>query len=100
MKLPDYDVVVWLKSPSNPPDLLMRILEKATTDPYESTEWSGYRDLHWGFSNEVDATEFAENLLEFAVFDDVAKLTMISPSSRKVFKDTISSGSSSVAFGS
>ncbi len=90
MPLPDYDVVIWHRSPSNPPDLAERLLEKAKIAPYESTECVGFRDIHWGFSNAGDAIEFAEGLLEFAALEDVTKLTVLGESiGRKVYKDTM-----------
>ncbi len=90
MLLPDYDVVIWHRSPSNPPDLAERLLEKAKIAPYESTECVGFWDIHWGFSNAADAIEFAEGLLEFAALEDVTKLTVLGESiGRKVYKDTI-----------
>ena len=90
MILPAYDVIIWHKSPSNPPNLHERILEKANMAPYESTEFDGFRDIHWGFSNAADAIEFAEGLLEFAALEDVMKLTVLGESiGRKVYKDTM-----------
>jgi hypothetical protein len=90
MTLPAYDVIIWHKSPSNPPNLHERILEKANMAPYESTEFDGFRDIHWGFSNAADAIEFAEGLLEFAAIEDVTKLTVLGESlGRKVYKDTM-----------
>ena len=90
MNLPDYDVIIWLRNPSTPPDLYERILEKAKITPYESTELKGFRDIHWGFSHAEDAIEFAESLLEFAALEDVSKLTVLGESiGRKVYKDTM-----------
>jgi hypothetical protein len=90
MTLPAYDVVIWHRSPSNPPNLYERILEKANMAPYESTDFDGIRDIHWGFSNAADAIEFAEGLLEFAALEDVTKLTVLGESiGRKVYKDTM-----------
>ena len=90
MTLPAYDVVVWHRSPSNPTDLYERILEKANMAPYESPEFDGFRDIHWGFSNAEEAIEFAESLLEFAALEDVTKLTVIGESiGLKVYKDTM-----------
>jgi hypothetical protein len=90
MPLPDYDVVIWHRSPSNPPDLAERLLEKAKIAPYESTECVGFWDIHWGFSNAADAIEFAEGLLEFSALEDVTKLTVLGESiGRKVYKDTM-----------
>gem|GEM_PF-5875570 len=51
MRLPSYDAVIWFRVPSTPPDLYVRILEKANITPYELTELTGVRDIHWGFSN-------------------------------------------------
>ena len=90
MPLPAYDVIIWHRSPSTPPDLYERILEKANMAPYESTEFDGFRDIHWGFSHAADAIEFAEGLLEFAALEDVTKLTVLGESiGRKVYKDTM-----------
>ncbi len=90
MPLPAYDVIIWHRSPSTPPDIYERILEKANIAPYESTEFDGVRDIHWGFSNAADAIEFAEELLEFAALEDVTKLTVLGESiGRKVYKDTM-----------
>ena len=58
--------------------------------PYESTDFDGFRDIHWGFSNAADAIEFAKGLLEFAALEDVTKLTVLGESiGRKVYKDTM-----------
>ena len=90
MTFPDYDVIIWHRSPSTPTDLYERILEKANMAPYESTDFDGIRDIHWGFSNAEDAIEFAEGLLEFAALEDVTKLTVLGESiGRKVYKDTM-----------
>ena len=90
MTFPAYDVVIWHRSPSNPSDLYERILEKANMAPYESTDFDGIRDIHWGFSKATDAIEFAEGLLEFAALEDVTKLTVLGESiGRKVYKDTM-----------
>ena len=90
MTSPAYDVIIWHRSQSTPPDLHVRILEKAKMAPYESTECVGFWDIHWGFSNAADAIEFAEGLLEFAALEDVTKLTVLGESiGRKVYKDTM-----------
>lgn len=89
MPLPLYDVVIWLRVPSNPPILMASIIDKAKIAPCESIELTGIRDIHWGFSNADTAIKFAENILEFAAMEDVIKLTVIGPSiGRKVYKDT------------
>jgi len=90
MTLPAYDVIIWIRSPSTPPGLFERIVEKANMAPYESMELNGFRDIHWGFSNAEEAIEFAEGLLEFTALDDVTKLTVLGESvGRKVYKDTM-----------
>jgi hypothetical protein len=90
MLLPVYDVVIWLRVPSNPPNLTASIIEKAKIAPYESNELTGIHDIHWGFSNAADAIEFAEEMLEFAALEDVMKLTVLGASiGRKVYKDTM-----------
>ena len=95
MKIPDYTVVLWHKSPPETPNLLARILNKSKTDPYESTDYEGFRDIHWGFATADEAIQLAEDLLEFAALDEVTKLTIISirdtSFGRKVYKDTMAS---------
>jgi hypothetical protein len=95
MKLPDYDVVLWHKSPSSTPDLFARIISESKKEPDESSEHDGYRDIHWGFSISSDAISFAEGLLRFAALDDVTKLTIVGANDasigRKVYKDTMAS---------
>ena len=84
--------MMWLSGikAHQPQDLHVRILEKAKMAPYESTEFEGFRDIHWGFSNAADAIEFAEGLLEFAALEDITKLTVLGESiGRKVYKDTM-----------
>ena len=72
------------------------IIDKVEIAPYESTELSGVRDIHWGFSHAEDAIEFAENLLELAAMEDVTKLTVIGSSvGRKVYKDSHARAASS-----
>jgi hypothetical protein len=90
MNLPAYNVIIWHRSSSTTPDLYERILEKANMAPYESTEFDGFRDIHWGFSNAEEAVEFAAGLLEFAALEDVTKLTVLGESiGRKVYKHTM-----------
>jgi hypothetical protein len=90
MNLPAYNVIILHRSLSTTPDLYERILEKANMAPYESTDFDGIRDIHWGFSHAEDAIEFAEGLLEFAALEDVTKLTVLGESiGRKVYKDTM-----------
>ena len=82
--------IIWHRSPSTPPDVYERILEKAQMAPCESEIFDGFRDIHWGFSHTEDAIEFAESLLEFAALEDVIKLNALGESiGRKVYKDTM-----------
>ncbi len=90
--LPAYDVVVWHRVLSSPPDLHERIVAHAGREPDEGMEMQGVRDMHWGFETADEAIRFAESLLELAALDDVLVLSIVASRDesfrRKVFKDT------------
>lgn len=91
-KLPPYDVVIWHRVDSSPPSLHERIIARAGRPPDEGIEMQGFRDLHWGFQTELEATAFAESLFEVAASDDVVVLTVLATHDeafgRRVYKDT------------
>jgi hypothetical protein len=90
-KLPPYNVAIWHRVQSSPPDLHQRIVAHAGREPDEGMEMQGVRDMHWGFDTAPEATAFAESLLELAALDDVLVLSVVASQDksfrRKVYKD-------------
>ncbi len=61
-RLPDFSVVVWIKKNENFSTLRSKVLAAAGADPYESTEYQGMVDFHWGMNNIGDARKLADAL--------------------------------------
>jgi len=66
-RLPKFSVVVWLRKTDDFPALRDELIGLAADDPYESTEYEGMVDFHWGFDHASQANELAN------LFRDVAK---------------------------
>jgi len=95
IKLRPYEVVIWHRVDSTPPELHEQIIARAGRPPDEGIEMRGFCDMHWGFQNMETATAFAESLHEVAALDDVVVLTVLASQDesfgRRVYKDTRSS---------
>ena len=91
-KLPPFDVVVWHRVDSSAPGLHDAIITRAGRQPDESTEWQGFRDLHWGFETAQAATAFAESLFDVVGSEDIVLLSVLASYDetfrRRVYKDT------------
>ena len=95
VKRSPFEVIIWHRVQSTPPDLHERIIECAGRPPDEGFEMQGFRDMHWGSQTAQEATDLAESLLEFAALDDVVVLVVLALEDesfgRKIYKDTKSS---------
>lgn len=89
---PRYEVILWHRVASSPPDLHQRIIAKAGRQPDEECEVQGFQDLHWIVNSLEEATGLAEFFFEDAVSKDVVLLVISSTGGeefeRKVYKDT------------
>ena len=65
LKLPDYDVIVWLYASKFGEKLEAEILSSIDMTPYESFESGGVLDIYWGFETWDDAVNFSEKLKKF-----------------------------------
>ena len=92
---PRYEVILWHRVVSSPPDLHERIIARAGRPPDEKYEMQGFQDLHWNFDSAEEATMFAESFFEVAGSNDVTLLVISAIRDeafrRKVYKDTRSS---------
>jgi len=73
-QLPKFAVVVWVRKTANYQATHDEILELAVQEPYESTEYQGMVDFHWGFDQMADADRLASSLCEFAVKPEIVLL--------------------------
>jgi hypothetical protein len=65
LKLPDYDVIVWLYAHKFGKKLQEEILSNIDITPYESFESDGVLDMHWGFDTWDEAVHFSLKLKRF-----------------------------------
>lgn len=67
-------VLVWVRKTTNYQAIRDELLELAVDDPYESTEYKGMVDFHWGFDRMSKADQLAGSLREFAEKPEVVVL--------------------------
>jgi hypothetical protein len=73
-QLPKFAVVVWLRKTASYQAAHDELLEVAAEEPYESTEYQGMVDYHWGFDRMAQADRFANSLRAVAEKPDVVVL--------------------------
>ena len=77
-QLPKFSVVVWVRKTADYPTIRGKLLELAVNDPYESTEYQGMVDFHWGFDQASQADELAATLREIMERPEVVVLRIMS----------------------
>jgi hypothetical protein len=65
---------VWLRKTGSCQAAHDELLELAAEEPYESTEYQGMVDYHWGFDQMAQADRFANSLRAFAEKPEVVVL--------------------------
>ena len=89
LKLPPFSVVVWIKKTDEFATTKRELLSMAEEEPYESGEYDGSVDFHWGFSEQTPAEEFAASLKAIAEKPEVLLLRASSLDGPLItFKDT------------
>ena len=77
-RLPDFSVVVWLRKTEGFAAIKGELLGAAVTEPYESTEYQGMVDFHWGAANFSEAKRLAEALRDVARHPELVLLHIMS----------------------
>ena len=79
-RLPDFSVVVvvWLRKTDKFAALKSEVLDAAVAEPYESTEYQGMVDFHWGMRSIVEARRLAEALKTVSERPEVVVLRIMS----------------------
>jgi hypothetical protein len=77
-RLPDFSVVVWLRKTEEFATLRARLLDAAVAEPYESTEYQGMVDFHWGAASFGEAKRLADAMKEVALRPELIVLRVMS----------------------
>jgi hypothetical protein len=88
-KLPKFTVVVWVRKTDDYPTIRDELLGLAADDPYESTEYEGMVDFHWGFDHASQANELANSFRDVAKRPEIVvlRITGDDANSSLTFKD-------------
>ena len=70
--------MVWVRKTDNYPIIRNKLLQLAVDDPYESTEYEGMVDFHWGFNQEPHAEALTNSLREIVGRPEIVVLRIIS----------------------
>ncbi len=77
-RLPDFSVVVWLRASERFDDQRSELLSIAGDEPYDSTQYQGMLDFHWGFDNLADAHKLADAFGQIARCPEIVLLHIMS----------------------
>jgi len=89
-QLPNFTVVVWTQKTDDYHSIRDRLFELAVDDPYESSEYEGVVDFHWGFDQEAQAYELVNAFKELVERPEIVLLQVTSqdgPNPPKTIKD-------------
>jgi hypothetical protein len=88
-RLPKFTVVVWVRKTDNYLAIRAELLGLVADDPYDSTEYEGIVDFHWGFEHASQAEELANSLREVAKRPEIVvlRITGDDANSSKTLKD-------------
>jgi hypothetical protein len=77
-RVPDFSVVVWIRKNEDFTRLQSEVLAAAEAEPYETTEYHGMVDFHWGMTSIVEARKLAEASKVVSERPEVVLLRIIS----------------------
>jgi hypothetical protein len=77
-RLPDFSVVMWIKKNDNFATVRSELLAAAGSEPYETTEYQGMVDFHWGMTSIVEARKLAQALNAVSQRPEVVLLRIMS----------------------
>ena len=77
-RLPDFSVIVWIKKNERFRTLRSQLIAAAGVAPYESTEYQGMVDFHWGAGNLNEAKTIAQLLESAALHSELILLHLMS----------------------
>ena len=78
LKLPKFSVIAWVKKTDQFEAIRRGLIRLAGVDPFESTEYEGMTDFHWGFETHSSAKQLANSLKETARRSEIVLLRISS----------------------
>jgi hypothetical protein len=75
---PRFSVIVWVKKTDEFEAIRNQLISLAGDEPFESTEYEGMVDFHWGFEEHAKAKQVAASLKEFSKRTEIVLLRVSS----------------------
>ena len=77
-QLPKFSVVVWVRKTDEFETLRNALISIVGDEPFESTEYQGMVDFHWGAEEHAKAKQIAESLREISKRPEIVLLRVSS----------------------
>jgi hypothetical protein len=77
-QLPKFSVIVWVRKTDEFEAIRNHLVSLVGDEPFESTEYEGTVDLHWGFKEHAEAKQIAESLREISQKPEIVLLRVSS----------------------
>ena len=77
-QLPKFSVIIWVKKTHEFEAIRKDLISLAGDEHFESTEYEGMVDFHWGFKEHAKAKQFAESLREISKRSEIVLLRVSS----------------------
>jgi hypothetical protein len=75
---PRFSVIVWVKKTDEFEAIRNHLISLAGDEPFESTEYEGMVDFHWGFEEHAKAKQVADSLREIPQRTEIVLLRVSS----------------------
>ena len=75
---PRFSVVVWVRRTDEFEAIRNHLISLAGDEPFESTEYEGMVDFHWGFEKHAKAKQVAESLRDISTRSEIVLLRVSS----------------------
>ena len=78
-QLPKFSVVVWVRKTDEFEAIRNDLISLVGDEPFETTEYEGMVDFHWGAEEHAKAKQIADSLREISKRSEIAVLRRVSP---------------------
>lgn len=77
-QLPKFSVIVWVRKTDEFEAIRNDLISLVGDEPFETTEYEGMVDFHWGFKEHVKAKQIADSLREISKRSEIVLLRVSS----------------------
>jgi hypothetical protein len=77
-QLPKFSVIVWVRKTNEFEAIRNDLISLVGDEPYETAEYEGVVDFHWGFKEHAKAKQIADSLREISKRSEVVLLRVSS----------------------